>query len=116
VEINLHAEGFSQDARECGACGGVWTFSGDALKIIKGRVLKQQRVCTDFICPTCRCMVSYETDLDAFQFHEEIYECAVCGTISSVAHEKVTVVKDTQKGSFLSSTGDTVEADDYNTI
>ena len=34
VEIDLHAEGFSQDARECGSCGAVWTFSGEKLKII----------------------------------------------------------------------------------
>jgi len=116
IDINLHAEGFSQDTRECGKCGGIWTFSGDTLKIIKGRVQTKQRVCTDFVCPTCRCLVSYETDLSTFQFHEELYECAVCGTLSSVAHNKVTVVKDSQKGSFLDTTGDMVEADDYNTI
>jgi hypothetical protein len=54
--------------------------------------------------------------LNAFQFHEELYECAVCGTVCSVAHDKVQVVKDSQKESFLDSTGDTVESDDYNTI
>jgi hypothetical protein len=57
-------------------------------------------------------MVSYETDLDAFQFHEEHYECTVCGTVCSVAHNKVQIVKDSQKGSFLDSTGDLVESDD----
>jgi len=116
VEIDLHAEGFSQDARECGNCGGVWTFSGDKIKIIRGSVQKKQKVCTDFVCPTCNYMVSYETDLDAFQFHEELYECTSCGTICSVAHGKVAVVKDAQKGSFLDSTGESVEADDYNTL
>ena len=116
VEINLHADGFSQDARECGKCGGIWTFSGDALKIIKGRVQTKQRVCTDFVCPTCKHMVSYETSLDAFQFHEGLYECTVCGTVSSVSHDKVTVVKDTQKASFLSASGHAVEADDYDTL
>lgn len=116
VEIDLHAEGFSQDARECGDCGAVWTFFGDALKIIKGRVEKQQKVCTEFICPTCRCMVSYETELEAFQFHEELFDCAVCGTVCSVAHNQVEVVKDSQKGSFLDSTSDLVESDDYNTM
>jgi hypothetical protein len=116
VEIDLHAEGFSQDARECGVCGGIWTFSGETLKIIKGRVQKPQRVCTDFVCPTCKCMVSYETELKAFQFHEELYECAVCGTVCAVAHDKVEVVKDSQKGSFLDSTGEPVESDDYGTL
>ncbi len=116
VEIDLHAEGFSQDARECGSCGAVWTFSGEKLKIIKGQVMPQQKVCTDFVCPTCKCMVSFETDLTAFQFREELYECTVCGTVCSVAHDKVEVVKDSQKGSFLSSTGEKVESDDYNTL
>ena len=116
VEIDLHAEGFAQDARECGECGGIWTFSGDVRKIIKGRVKKRQRVCTDFVCPTCHCMVSHETELDAFQFHEKHYECAVCGTVCSVAHNQVEVIKDSQKGTFLDSSGDLVESDDYNTM
>lgn len=116
VELDLHAEGFSQDARECADCGGVWTFSGEQLKIIKGRVAQPQTVCTDFICPTCRSMVSIETALNAFQFHEELYECTVCGTVCSVAHDKVEIVRDSQKGSFLSSTGEKVESDDYNTL
>ena len=116
VEIDLHADGFAQDAQECGDCGGVWTYVDDRLKVIKGRVQKRQKVHTDFVCPTCRCMVSYETDLNAFQFHEEIFECAVCGTVCSVAHDQVEVIKDSQKGSFLDSTGDLVESDDYNTM
>jgi hypothetical protein len=33
-----------------------------------------------------------------------------------VAHDKVEIVKDSQKGSFLDSTGDLVESDDYNTM
>ncbi len=116
VEIDIHAEGFSQDARECADCGGIWTFSGENLKIIKGSVQKTQKVCTDFICPTCKHMVSYETALSAFQFQEHLYECTVCGTVCSVAHDKVEVVRDSQKGSFLSSSGEQVESDDYNTM
>jgi len=116
VEIDLHAEGFSQDARECGVCGGIWTFSGEKLRIIKGRVQQRQRVSTDFVCPTCHHMVSYETDLDAFQFHEEHYECAVCGTVCAVSHNQVEVVKDSQKRSFLDSSGDLVESDDFDTM
>jgi transcription elongation factor Elf1 len=116
IGIHLHADGFSQDARECEDCGGIWTFSGEKLKIIKGQMSKQQTVCTDFVCPTCKHMVSYETDLKAFQFQEELYECATCGTVCSVSHDKVVVVKDSQKGSFLGSAGDQVESDDYNTL
>ncbi len=36
VEIDLHADGFSQDARECGDCGSIWTFSGEGLKDYQG--------------------------------------------------------------------------------
>ncbi|TLM68217.1 MAG: hypothetical protein FDZ69_02970 [Deltaproteobacteria bacterium] len=61
-------------------------------------------------------MVSYETALSAFQFQEHLYECTVCGTVCSVAHDKVEVVRDSQKGSFLSSSGEQVESDDYNTM
>lgn len=116
VEVDLHAEGFSQDAFECGDCGGIWTYSGEAIKIIKGRVQNRQQVYTNFVCPTCRHMVSHKADLNAFQFHEELYECTLCGTVCSVAHDKVEVVKDAQKGSFLDSTGDLVESDDYNSM
>ena len=122
VELDLHADGFSQDVRECGDCGAVWTFSGEVRKIIKPstsavikeRLSLQKKFSTDFVCPTCHCMLSYETDLDAFQFHEELYECTVCGTVCSSAHGQLEVVMDSQKGSFLDSTGDLVEADDYN--
>ena len=35
IEVDLHADGFSQDAIECGDCGCIWTYSGQELKIIK---------------------------------------------------------------------------------
>ena len=114
VVLDLHADGFAQDARECGDCGGLWTFSGDIIKIIKESTRDEEKICTDFICPTCKGMSSHETDLNAFQFHEEIYECTICGTVCSAAHNQVEVVKDSQLGSFLDSTGEFVEADDYN--
>lgn len=113
VEIDLHADGFSQDARECGDCGSMWTFSGNALKIIKGRTQKKEQAFSDFICPTCKSVLCIETDLDAFQFHEEIQECANCGTICCSAHKQLEVVNDSQRDSFLSVTSDLVEADDY---
>ena len=40
VEIDLHADGFSQDVRECGDCGAIWTFSGNKLKVIKESALE----------------------------------------------------------------------------
>lgn len=113
VEIDLHADGFSQDVRECGDCGGAWTFSGDKLKIIKNETDKVEQRFANFNCPTCKSHQTIETDLDAFQFHEELYECTVCGTISSLAHDQLEIVNDSQAESFLSSLTDNVEADDY---
>ena len=113
IEIDLHADGFSQDAFECGDCGGIWTCSGTDLKIIKKSVSKTVKAYSDFICPTCKSVLCLETDLDAFQFHEEIQECANCGTICSSAHDLVEVIKDSQADSFLSCTSDMVESDDY---
>ena len=113
IDIDLHADGFSQDARECGECGGIWTFSGDKLKIIKDRDSKSVKAYSDFICPTCKAVLCMETDLDSFQFHEEMQECANCGTVCSSAHDQIEVVKDSQANSFLSTTSDLVESDDY---
>lgn len=116
VEIDLHADGFAQDARECGDCGAIWTFKGVDMKIIKQPVPKQPQLRSDFVCPTCHNAASYETDLDAFQFHEELYECTICGTVCSLAHDQVEVVRDSQPGSFLDVSGELVEASDYATI
>ena len=113
VEIDLHADGYSQDARECGDCGAVWTFSGAVMKTINLPNREKSRQYADFRCPTCKSTLSIETDLDAFQFHEELYECTNCGTVCSSAHNQLEVVTDSQRDSFLSSTSDLVEADDY---
>ena len=66
-----------------------------------------------YICPTCKGILCIETDLDAFQFHEEIQECVNCGTVCSSAHNQAEVVEDSQGNSFLSSTSEHVESDDY---
>lgn len=113
VSIDLHADGFSHDICECGACGAIWTVTEQGKKIIKGRDQRGERLYSKFLCPTCHSSASIETDLDAFQFHEELHECAVCGTICSLSHDQVEVVEDSQRASFLSSTSDLVEADDY---
>lgn len=113
IELDLHSDGFAQDACECGDCGGIWTYSGKELKIIKGKETRKVKAYSDFICPTCKAVLCMETDLDAFQFHEEIQECANCGTVCSSAHDQVEVVDDSQKDSFLSTTSDLVESDDY---
>jgi len=113
VEIDLHAEGFCSDICECGVCGCVWTYSGNDLKIIKDNDTLKGKAYSDFICPTCKSILCIETDLDAFQFHEELQECANCGTVCSSAHNHVEVIRDSQKDSFLSCSSDLVESVDY---
>ena len=113
IEIDLHADGYCQDAFECGDCGGIWTYSEGELKILKSKKSSKAKAFSDFICPTCRNVFCIETDLDAFQFHEEMHECVNCGTVCSLAHSQVEVVTDSQENSFLSTTSDYVESDDY---
>lgn len=113
IEIDLHADGFAQDVCECGDCGAVWTMSGKSQIIIKQKSSKRVPAYSDFICPTCKAVLCIETDLDAFQFHEEIQECVNCGTVCSLSHDQAKVIEDSQAGSFLGSTSDLVESDDY---
>jgi transcription elongation factor Elf1 len=116
IEIGLHADGFSQDIRECGDCGAVWTYSGKTLKMIQTpTAVKDQRepLFSTFCCPTCNSTLCIETSFDTAQFHEKFYECTNCGTICSSAHAQLEVVSDSQERSFLSTTTALVEADDY---
>jgi len=113
IEIDMHTDGYCQDAFECGDCGGIWTYSGKELKIIKGKSNNKVTAYSDFICPTCKAVHCIETDLNAFQFHEEIQECENCGTACSSAHDLVEVIEDSQSDSFLSTTSEQVESDDY---
>ncbi len=113
IEIDLHADGYCQDAFECGDCGGIWTYSGKDSKIIKEKSFKEVTAYSDFICPTCKSILCSETDLDALQFHEELQECANCGTVCLSAHNQVEVVKDSQANSFLSTNSEQVESNDY---
>ena len=34
VEIDLHADGYSQDLRECTDCGSVWTFKNSLMVLV----------------------------------------------------------------------------------
>jgi hypothetical protein len=113
IEIDLHADGFSPDALECGDCGCIWTYAVGKMKILKKQCTGKVNAFSDFICPTCKSILCIETDLNAFQFHEEIQECSNCGTVCSSAHNQIEVVKDSQQDSFLSCTSDQVESDDY---
>jgi len=113
LEIDIHADGYSANVLECGDCGCISTYSGNSIKVLKEKSMNKIKTYSDFICPTCKSVLCIETDLDAFQFHEEIQECANCGTVCSSAHNQIEVVKDSQVNSFLSCTSDLVESDDY---
>lgn len=116
IEIGLHADGFSQDIRECSHCGAIWTYSGKELKMIKTPALIGEQgspVFSEFSCPTCKSFQCVETRFDAAAFHEKFYECTHCGTVCSSSHAQLEVVTDSQERSFLSTTSSLVEADDY---
>lgn len=112
----MHADGYAENLRECGECGGIWSNHEGEIRIIKGRVPKRQVVNTSFVCPTCQSMVDNETDLNAFQFREEIFECLNCGTVCALEHDMVRIIKDSQEGSFLETPDGDVEANDYTSI
>lgn len=35
IELDLHSDGFSENVRECGDCGAMWTWKDDKRIIIK---------------------------------------------------------------------------------
>ncbi len=65
------------------------------------------------ICPVCKHHEQVEIDLHADGFTEGIIECSYCGTIWSVNHGLVEIVKDAQEKSFLEAVSECVESDDY---
>jgi len=67
-------------------------------------------------CPVCKNRNQVEIALQSEQFAEDIVECKICGSIWSVNHGVVELVKDTQKNSFLEALSECVEGDDYNWV
>ena len=65
-------------------------------------------------CPTCNSQEHSDVHFKADAFQEDLDRCSACGTVWSVSHGMVEVVTDTQEMSFLSSTTECVECDDYN--
>ena len=64
-------------------------------------------------CPVCHSYDQSEIDLRLDGFREGIVECGQCGTVWSVNHNLVEIVKDAQESSFLSVKSELVEGDDY---
>ncbi|AJF07745.1 hypothetical protein [Geoalkalibacter subterraneus] len=67
-------------------------------------------------CPVCKTYQQNELDLHADGFYEDIVECGICGTVWSVNHGLVEIVKDSQQNSFLEAQSECVEGDDYNYV
>ena len=65
-------------------------------------------------CPVCKSYSNIEIDLHSSQFNELLLNCTICGCEWSVNHGLVEIVKDSQKNSFLESSGECVENNDYN--
>ncbi|HEY6872259.1 MAG TPA: hypothetical protein VI298_05960 [Geobacteraceae bacterium] len=65
-------------------------------------------------CPTCKSLDHSDIDLHSNGFNEDIMECRVCGTVWSVNHGTVEIVRDPQEKSFLEAQSESVEGDDYN--
>lgn len=65
-------------------------------------------------CPTCKSQEHSDIHFKSDAFQEDIDKCPICGTIWSVNHGTIEVVRDTLERSFLSSITENVECDDYN--
>jgi uncharacterized Zn finger protein len=65
-------------------------------------------------CPACSSYDYSDIALQTEGFSEQIMECRSCGTMWSVNHGIVEVVKDPHGDSFLQSQSECVEGDDYN--
>ena len=64
-------------------------------------------------CPVCRNHQQVDTELHSDGFKEGITECSICGTIWSVNHGMIEIVKDPQRASFLEVESECVEGDEY---
>ncbi len=64
-------------------------------------------------CPVCNNHETSTIHLHTGQFSEDLLKCASCGSIWSINHGVIEMVRDTQEHSFLSAVSECVEADDY---
>jgi Zn-finger nucleic acid-binding protein len=65
-------------------------------------------------CPTCKTLEHSDVHFTSGDFKEDMDKCPICGTVWSVNHGTVEVIKDSQEKSFLSTLTECVECDDYN--
>ena len=67
-------------------------------------------------CPVCKGTDFKAHDLQVEGFSEGIFECRTCGSIWSLQHGLVEIIKDSQKDSFLGATPECGESDDYQNL
>ncbi|KAA0891707.1 hypothetical protein [Oryzomonas rubra] len=65
-------------------------------------------------CPICSSYDYSAIDLQTDGFAEQIMECRSCGTVWSINHGAVEIVKDPHRKSFLQAQSECVEGDDTN--
>lgn len=57
-------------------------------------------------CPTCGSPdVIVTSDIESYQFHEEICKCTSCETLFAITREVSILVEDSAEGSFLDHSG-----------
>jgi Zn ribbon nucleic-acid-binding protein len=61
-------------------------------------------------CPTCKSTDVIEvSDIQSYQFHEEIKKCASCDTLFAVTREVSILIQDSAEGSFLDHSSATTD-------
>ncbi|GFO56203.1 hypothetical protein GMSM_32100 [Geomonas sp. Red276] len=64
-------------------------------------------------CPVCKNHENETTDLRSGHFIEGLVECHICGTVWSVNHGQMAIVKDPMADSFMEALSASVEGDNY---
>ncbi|HJV35697.1 hypothetical protein [Geomonas sp.] len=64
-------------------------------------------------CPVCKNHDHVAIDLRAGNFTEDLVECTICGTMWSVNHGVMAIVKDPMADSFMEALSASVEGDNF---
>jgi uncharacterized Zn finger protein len=64
-------------------------------------------------CPVCKNHENVGMDLRSGHFVEGLVECRVCGTMWSVSHGLMAIIKDPMAESFMEALSESVEGDDF---
>jgi len=87
IEVDTHADGYTDNLLECGQCGTLWTHRGDETVVLHGATRRHGSKTNE--CPICHSIDRVELDIHADGFASNLEECGVCGALWS--QEKNTV-------------------------